>query len=220
MRQRIPARIFRSGSKRTCNSPSRRRRRRSCSSNAEPWITYPEYTTPTTFDFPIERKVFSEHNDPQSARSPLRPCAFEALQRPTLPRLITTRAMGSCCLSRRCSKWLIQGRGRGLGGGPEALASTRMASVHRPLRATTAAALRGSTARPCMGPSRFRGHRLRAFHGHSTVQLHRVHITATAHHLRRTHGQAVVRLAFRQVLLPRARRPCLEEDGSYNANPP
>ncbi|MBK9758660.1 MAG: hypothetical protein IPO90_01485 [Flavobacteriales bacterium] len=29
--------------------------------NAEPWITYPEYTTPTSFDFPIERKVFSEH---------------------------------------------------------------------------------------------------------------------------------------------------------------
>ena len=29
--------------------------------NAEPWITYPEYTAPTTFDFPIERKVFKEH---------------------------------------------------------------------------------------------------------------------------------------------------------------
>lgn len=29
--------------------------------NAEPWITYPEYATPTTFDFPIERKVFGEH---------------------------------------------------------------------------------------------------------------------------------------------------------------
>ena len=29
--------------------------------NAEPWITYPEYASPTTFDFPIERKVFSEH---------------------------------------------------------------------------------------------------------------------------------------------------------------
>lgn len=29
--------------------------------NAEPWITYPEYTSPTTFDFHIERKVFREH---------------------------------------------------------------------------------------------------------------------------------------------------------------
>jgi hypothetical protein len=28
--------------------------------NAEPWITYPEYQAPTTFDFPIERKVFRE----------------------------------------------------------------------------------------------------------------------------------------------------------------
>lgn len=29
--------------------------------NAEPWITYPEYAEPTTFDFPIERKVMREH---------------------------------------------------------------------------------------------------------------------------------------------------------------
>ena len=29
--------------------------------NAEPWITYPEYARPTSFDFPIERKVFQEH---------------------------------------------------------------------------------------------------------------------------------------------------------------
>ena len=29
--------------------------------NAEPWVTYPEYAAPTTFDFPIGRKVFSEH---------------------------------------------------------------------------------------------------------------------------------------------------------------
>lgn len=29
--------------------------------NAEPWITYPEYKTPTSSDFPIERKVFTEH---------------------------------------------------------------------------------------------------------------------------------------------------------------
>ena len=28
--------------------------------NAEPWITYPEYSAPTTFAFPIERKVFRE----------------------------------------------------------------------------------------------------------------------------------------------------------------
>ncbi len=31
--------------------------------NAEPWITYPEYTAPTSFDFPIERKVFAEHKN-------------------------------------------------------------------------------------------------------------------------------------------------------------
>ncbi len=29
--------------------------------NAEPWITYPEYAKPTSSEFPIARKVFSEH---------------------------------------------------------------------------------------------------------------------------------------------------------------
>ena len=29
--------------------------------NAEPWITYPEYRTPTTFEFRIERNVIKEH---------------------------------------------------------------------------------------------------------------------------------------------------------------
>ncbi len=30
--------------------------------NAEPWITYPEYASPTTFKFAIERKVFSQRS--------------------------------------------------------------------------------------------------------------------------------------------------------------